>query len=666
LIVLTVGHPAAAQEPTAAPLDATIRIDAGKVVGSINPGLYGQFAEFMFADVKDGLTAEMLRDRSFEMAPDSIGLPRYWERYPDRRNDDDDLKFKWNEAEHYPPTMPDYMPAQAGVPPTAQHGLTVTLKYENSDPRGFYQPDILVRKNLGYHGYAWVKSADFNGSLTFALAENRDGGNEFGRRTVAIKPGDWTRVPFAIPSTASADQPNACFCVLVAGKGTLTLDQLSLEPDDAVNGVRADTLARVKALHPSFLRWPGGNVAQDYHWMWGIGPRDQRKTWVNLSWGNEPEPSDFGTDEAITFCREVGAEPSLTVNVEGGGGTPEEAAAWVEYCNGPATSKYGAMRAANGHPEPYHVRTWEVGNEIWGDWVRGHSDAATYAANFNRYAAAMKAKDPGITLIGCGDNSLDWERTVLQTAGRNMDLLAIHHYYGIDEMKGDEHNLMAHPLAYERFYGKLDAMARELVPHHRIGLVINEWNTVLPTARQHSMESALYGARLMNVFERCGDFVRRSSVSDMVNGWSGGVIQAGRTGLFVTPTYWANVLYATCLGTQRVETTVTSPTYDSTLEGKQIPALDVVASRSADGRTLYVKAVNTDFEHALRTRLEVIGNTPATVKAHCLNESARGSHNDFRHLDAVRPTAFTLAAANPLTVTLPAHSVMVLEIKLQR
>ena len=110
--------------------------------------------------------------------------------------------------------------------------------------------------------------------------------------------------------------------------------------------------------------------------MWGVGPRDRRPVWVNLSWKNEPEPGDIGTDEFVAFCRRVGAEPSITVNVEGRGATAEEAAAWVEYCNGPATSRYGAMRAANGHPEPYRVKYWELGNEIWGDWVRGHSDAA--------------------------------------------------------------------------------------------------------------------------------------------------------------------------------------------------------------------------------------------------------------------------------------------------
>src|SRR5262249_25064910 len=148
------------------------------------------------------------------------------------------------------------------------------------------------------------------------------------------------------------------------------------------------------------------------------------------------------TDEFVAFCRRVGAAPSITVNVEGRGATAEEAAAWVEYCNAPASSRYGVMRAANGHPEPYDVKYWEIGNEIWGDWGRGHSDALTYARNCLRYQRAMRALDPRIELIAVGDNDMAWNRTVLRTAGAVIDYLAIHHYYGREAMAGDAANLM--------------------------------------------------------------------------------------------------------------------------------------------------------------------------------------------------------------------------------
>ena len=195
------------------------------------------------------------------------------------------------------------------------------------------------------------------------------------------------------------------------------VDQASLVPGDAVGGVRADVEALVAALRPGVpplarrQRRPGLPLGV------GCRPARRRPIWVNLSWKNEPEPGDIGTDEFIAFSRRMGAEPSITVNIEGRGATAEEAAAWVEYCNGPATSKYGALRAANGHPEPYGVKYWELGNEIWGDWVRGHTDAATYARNYVRYQQAMRAVDPSIEFIAVGDNDMAWNRTVLRTAG---------------------------------------------------------------------------------------------------------------------------------------------------------------------------------------------------------------------------------------------------------
>ena len=231
-------------------------------------------------------------------------------------------------------------------------------------------------------------------------------------------------------SRPSQGDPLGRLAILLDGRGRVWIDQVSLMPGDAVDEVRADVFERVKALRPAFVRWPGGNVAQDYHWIWGVGPRDERPEWINLSWWNEREPSDFGTHEFIRFCRNLGAEPHLVVNVEGRGATAEEAAAWVEYANGDATTKQGALRAKHGSPEPFGVKTWEIGNEIWGDWVRGHSDADTYARNYLRYAEAMLAVDPSLRLIAVGDNDMAWNRTVLGRAGARIDYLAIHHYYG--------------------------------------------------------------------------------------------------------------------------------------------------------------------------------------------------------------------------------------------
>lgn len=634
---------------------ASLEIDANRVENGISPTLYGQFAEFMFEDIKGGLSAELIRDRGFDEQPNALGLSRYWERDPDDRNDDGAVKFSWD-SDVYVPVDGDQTML------SSQHSLRVDIHDDDSQRRGIHQGWIPVRSGVEYQGYVWLKSADYVGEVEVALEADQTSGEQYASTVITQVAGDWKKYPFTL--RPSKDDALAKVALLFRGHGRLWIDQVSLMPGDAEGGVRHDVEVRVAALHPGFIRWPGGNVAQDYHWKWGVGPRDRRPVWVNASWGNELEPSDFGTDEFVRFARRVGAGPSLTVNVEGRGATAEEAAAWVQYCNGDAQSEYGRIRAANGNPESFHVQYWEIGNEIWGDWVRGHSDATTYANNLNRYVEKMRAIDPSIKIIASADNDLEWNRTVLKIAGKNIDYLAIHHYYGQKEMQGDPNNLRARPLHYERFYAEMQKIIRELVPGKDIKLAINEWNTSLPLPAQHSMESALYGARLMNVFERTGDFVHMSAVSDMVNGWSGGIIQASRHGVFVTPTYLVNMLYASSLGHERLAGTLHGPTFDSTLEGTSVPVIDAVVSRSA--KQIFAKIVNTDPSQAVPLRISLAGVQIAKqARIQTVNGNALTSANDFARPNLVQIDTRSIAAGSSFGVTLPQHSVSVVTMDIE-
>ena len=636
---------------------AHIVVDATRVEGRIDSRLYGQFLEFMYEGIKGGLSAELVKNRGFEEPANAIGLSRDWERYPDDRNDDYGLSFLWDATVAHPVSL-DFFEEK---PP--QHALRVDAGGGIIERHGIYQPRIPVRAGAAYHGYLWLKTTGYEGRIAVTLEEDLPGGRTYAEAEIRDVQGDWTRYAFTL--RPDRDDTHARLAFLFEGTGRLWVDQVSLLPADAVGGVRADVEALVATLRPAFLRWPGGNVAQDYHWTWGVGPRDRRPIWTNLSWKNEPEPGDIGTDEFIALSRRVGAEPSLTVNVEGRGATAEEAAAWVEYCNGPATSRYGAMRAANGHPEPYKVKYWELGNEIWGDWVRGHSDAATYARNAVRYAEAMRAVDPTIELIAVGDNDMEWNRTVLRTAGGLIDYLAIHHYYGRKDMAGDARNLMARPLFYERFYRDVERLIAQEAKGRTIRLAINEWGLDLPETRQHSMEAALYGARLMNVFERASPLVAMTAESDLVNGWPGGIIQASRHRVFVTPLYHVNALYNHHLARDRLRTTVTGPTFDTTREGTAVPVLDAVASRAADRSAIYLKVVNTDPENAVNTQIELRGMPvePAGVW-HVLTAEALETHNSFTAPDAVRPRGGgPIAAGSRFDLLLPPRSVSVIVLR---
>ncbi|MBC7336808.1 MAG: alpha-L-arabinofuranosidase, partial [Clostridia bacterium] len=184
---------------------------------------------------------------------------------------------------------------------------------------------------------------------------------------------NWQEVPLRLRAIRNVD--NATLQIALRGPGTLWVDQVSLMPESwkRNGGFRPDLLQAVAELKPPLIRWPGGCFASAYRWKSGIGPQSKRVSYPREIW-DDVDVNSFGTDEFMELCRRVGAEPCVVVNI----GTPQwnpdpdpdeflqDILDWIEYCNGPADSKWGRVRAANGHPEPYHVKYWEIDNETWG------------------------------------------------------------------------------------------------------------------------------------------------------------------------------------------------------------------------------------------------------------------------------------------------------------
>jgi len=633
---------------------ATVKVDPSRVENHVSPRMYAAFAEMMAEDVKWGLTAEMVHDRSFEECPDYLGLPADWRLEPDERNDNvDAIKFAQTTEEAYPKTN-----KATGA---AERSLRVTLAPQDitDTRRGFSQGRISIRAGEQYTGYVWVKVPAQNGyagNVTVSLEEDNTDGETYAAVSFLVTQGDWQKYSFKLLPKKTDRFAKLAF--LFDGKGTLYIDQVSLEPADAIDEVRADSAAMIAELRPSFLRWPGGNVAQDYHWQWGIGPRDLRPTWSNKAWSNAPEPDDFGTDEYLAFCARMRIEPSITVNVNGAGATPEEAAAWVEYVNGPATSKYGAMRAANGHPAPYGVKQWELGNEIYGDWVRGHTDAETYAHSDVQYAKAMRAVDPTIKLIAVGEAD-DWNSTVLKIAGPVIDYLAIHDYTSLTDnavASNPRARMMGRADEFEANHRHTGELMAKLAPGRNIKLIVNEWNLFYPANVVESMEGAVYASRLMNGFEREGDIVDANCISDLLNGWIGGVIQASRDRVYGTTEYYALRMYSDHLGSERLFAEVASPELPT-----GVKALDAVVTRSEDGATVFAKMSNADREHALKVSVDLGSfNYAQNVQATILTSTDPMKRNTFNNPDAVKPINRGLHCSGVCMIELPADSVTVI------
>ena len=511
----------------------------------------------------------------------------------------------------------------------------------------------------------WIKlpkEKGYDGEISVALEEDNTDGETYARASLPTVAGElWKQYSFILVPKKTDRFAKITF--LFNGRGTLYIDQASLEPEAAVDQVRADSEAMIAKLRPSFVRWPGGNVAQDYHWEWGIGPRDERPTWKNIAWSNAPEPDDLGTDEYLALCARLHAEPSITVNVNGAGATPQEAAAWVEYANGPVTSKNGARRAANGHRAPYGVKQWELGNEIFGNWVRGHTDAETYARAAVQYAKAMRAVDPAIKLIavgeGLGKDQNDWNRTVLKIAGPVIDYLAIHDYTSLSQNSkaaNPRAEMMARAGDFEAGYRRTSDLIAKLAPGRPIKQIVNEWNLFYVAGVIESMEGAVYASRMMNGFEREGDTVEANCISDLLNGWVGGVIQASRDRVYGTAQFYAIKMYNDHLGTDRLHAEVNSPELQP-----GVGSVDAVVTRSTDRANVFAKVSNADQTHAVKTSFDLGAfGYVRDVQVALLSAPDPMTRNTFGIPDALKPIDKAVQCSGVCTIELPADSVAVL------
>ncbi len=216
------------------------------------------------------------------------------------------------------------------------------------------------------------------------------------RQTLLFGPLSSEYKKYSLSITAKADSNDAIFEITGTGSGNFQIGTVSLMPADNIDGFRPDTIALLRTLHSGMWRLPGGNFLSDWTWYNGVGDIDKRPPTFDYAW-NAMQTNDVGLDEFMTLCKLIGVDPYITVNA--GFGDAHSAAEEVEYINGSADTRLGAQRARNGHPEPYHVKFWNIGNEPWGTFQLGYTELKYYVLKHNEFAAAMRKVDPSITLI---------------------------------------------------------------------------------------------------------------------------------------------------------------------------------------------------------------------------------------------------------------------------
>ncbi|GJG87187.1 alpha-L-arabinofuranosidase [Gemmatimonadetes bacterium T265] len=445
--------------------------------------------------------------------------------------------------------------------------------------------------------------------------------------------------------------------------------------------LRDDVIQALRKIEVPNVRWPGGCFADYYHWRDGVGPAARRPKMVNTIWGDVVEDNSFGTHEYMELVRRLGTEPWIVGNV--GTGAPREMAEWWEYVNHPGGSTITDQRAANGHPGPYNVRRWGVGNESWG--CGGSMRPEYYADQYKRFAEFLRpfndSTRPFRIATGPNVDDYNWTDVVMRDAGRMIDGLDMHYYtvVGPWDHKGSATRFgerewfvaMQRALHVDELVTRHAAIMDKYDPAKRVALVVGEWgmwHDAEPGTnpgflyQQNTLRDALVAAATLDIFNRHADRVRGANIAQMVNVLQAMVLTRGPR-MLLTPTYHVFEMYTVHHDAVALPLAVRDAgRYE--FGGESVPAVSASASRDRRG-VVHVTMSNLDPNRARTAVAELRGVTATGAAGRVLTAPAINSYNSFEQPDVVRPAAFDGArvADGRLTVALPPRSVVVLELR---
>ena len=569
---------------------------------AISPYQYGQFIEYL-CGLTPSMFAEQVFDGSFE------GVPPYRVEF---RKDTDRLEKPWypDGAVHRGDFALD-----AIRPFNGKVSQRITQKPGDPCTLGISQRGKHVKAGEPLRCSLHLRARGLQSPVEVAIW----GQGQTYARTTFRPTYQWQRFEAVLEPTGT--NPSATLSISFRGPGTLWIDQVSLVSIDNVFGWRRDVAEALKALRPGIIRF-GGSTTEGFEWTATIGDPAKRVPFTTC-WGGL-EPGNAGLEEFVQLCRWVGAEPLICVRFTGR--TPQQAAEQVEYFNGPATTPMGKFRSANGHAAPYGVRYWQIGNEL-GDEV--------YQKGVAEFCKAMKAVDPSVKLLAAFPSP-----GLLQRAGPWIDYICPHHY-GCQNLS-----------AMEEDVARCRKQIAENAPGRRIRLGITEWNTTagdwgLGRAMLWTLDNALWCSRYHNFMHRHCDMIEIANRSNLADSFCSGVIQTNGTGLFKTPTYYAQQLYATHAGSRPLKVLI-----DAELPSD--PGVDISATLSEDGRTIALFAVNPTTEPVSRT-LDLTALAPLKKSlqvwtlADTLGAGERDAANDWRQPDRIRAESGHIAISGAKT-----------------
>ncbi len=442
-----------------------------------------------------------------------------------------------------------------------------------------------------------------------------------------------------------------------------------------VNGMRTDVVEALKEIRIPVLRWPGGCFADEYHWMDGIGPKENRKKMINTNWGGVVEDNSFGTHEFMELCDQLGCETYINGNL--GSGTVQEMSEWVEYLTFDGVSPMSDLRAKNGHPKPWKVDFFGVGNENWG--CGGNMTPEFYANEYRRYQTFVRqygfdqddARERGIDnpamirTIACGANVADteWTEGVLKTLFRhceedyhgNTDGLSLHYYVHPEgwAIKGSAtdfddkvwYKTLAKAQYMEDLIGMHGAIMDQYDPQKKIGMIVDEWGTwftVEPGTnpgflyQQNTMRDALVACITLNVFNKHCDRVKMACIAQMVNVLQAVILTEGPQ-MVKTPTWYIFHMFRDHQDAQLVQSHIETQMIGEE-EQYMVPNLTESASIDDKGR-LQVTIGNLSVTESYPVETQIEGFAAKSVSAKILTGGMRDM-NTFENPQNVQEENF--------------------------
>ena len=588
----------------------TIDIDAQQRGPKVSPMLYGIFYEDINHAADGGLYAELIRNRSFEDGP-RYGAPADLQGWSTYAAAPSMLKARLIQTSKKTPLLNSVQHNALELDIKASSSIPVCLVNE-----GYW--GINAVQGRTYHLKFWAKTLKYKGTLKATLC-SQDGAQIYAETVVggfpAVKAKGWTKYEATL--IANDNDPHAQFAFVFDGVGQVQLDMVSLFPPtfkNRENGMRPDLANMLWQMHPKFMRFPGGCFVEGqespdnaFRWERTIGPIEEREGHWNVNWGYRTTDG-LGYHEYLQLAEDLGAKPLYVVNVGlwHGGMTPydsiqpwiDECMNAIEYANGPVTSKYGAMRAKNGHPEPFGLEYLEVGNENNQPDPRQQSDH--YYERYAQFYKAIRAKYPNMKIIGnvvaWGDDNPKWNSTL------PVDLLDEHYYRSPDWFAAAFHK-----------YDNYDRCGPKIY--------VGEYAVTNGFGNLGNMNAALGEAVYMMGMENNSDIVELASyapifVNENDARWRPDMIRFSSSRVMGTPSYYVQQLMPQHIGTQVVKVMQTNP-YEKLVRKQLTPKQSRVGFGTWNTRASFetgkdVEYVNGDWQKEGNT-VKQMGRKEATI-----------------------------------------------------